>query len=325
MFQHLRPVLIPKVTAGTERKHNRTNFTWNQLCLLAPAWSSAAMDKSIRALLLLLSLLSIHTVCVCGEGFALAPIELAPIPCNDKAVEKLSRLAATYINEDRTDGYKFALNRIANVHLHAQVSIETNACRGKPPGVVVILCQRVICSCLTREVGWKVIFPSVVAEISKHPCEKRKPNIDRFNQPWPIFMSVGSHSRRFVFCCQKWQRTVKLLIRNHPLTLSQRADSHSGERIMELNSASSRTYCGPQTLVWEPLDYIKDVKNSSNYISVQPHRLKTSINICCLHFVVNGFHQCMSLIINVTLKLKYRLLCHEMRSHPLSRLVKKGL
>ncbi|XP_044056253.1 alpha-2-HS-glycoprotein [Siniperca chuatsi] len=78
------------------------------------------MDKSICTLVLLLSLLSIHTLCVYAEGFALGPIELAPIPCNDKAVEKLSRLAATYINEDRTDGYKFALNRIANVHLHAQ-------------------------------------------------------------------------------------------------------------------------------------------------------------------------------------------------------------
>ncbi|KAM8745472.1 alpha-2-HS-glycoprotein [Acanthopagrus schlegelii] len=75
------------------------------------------MDKSICTVLLLLSLLSIHTVC---EGFALTPIELAPIPCNDKAVEKLSRLAVTYINEDRNNGYKFALNRIANVHLHAQ-------------------------------------------------------------------------------------------------------------------------------------------------------------------------------------------------------------
>uniref|UniRef100_A0A3Q1EDD1 Si:ch211-262h13.5 n=1 Tax=Acanthochromis polyacanthus TaxID=80966 RepID=A0A3Q1EDD1_9TELE len=78
------------------------------------------MDKSVLTLLLLISLLSIHTVCVYGEGFVLMPIELAPIPCNDKAVEKLSRLAVTYINEDRTDGYKFALNRIANVHLHAQ-------------------------------------------------------------------------------------------------------------------------------------------------------------------------------------------------------------
>ncbi|KAM9385352.1 fetuin-B [Pholidichthys leucotaenia] len=48
------------------------------------------------------------------------PVELAPIPCNDKAVEKLSRLAVTYINEDRKEGYKFALNRVANVHLHAQ-------------------------------------------------------------------------------------------------------------------------------------------------------------------------------------------------------------
>ncbi|XP_029906014.1 alpha-2-HS-glycoprotein [Myripristis murdjan] len=78
------------------------------------------MDKSIWTLLLLLSLLSIQTVPVYGEGLLLAPIELAPIPCNDKAVEKLSRLAVTYINEDRADGYKFALNRIANVHLHAQ-------------------------------------------------------------------------------------------------------------------------------------------------------------------------------------------------------------
>ncbi|XP_071773430.1 alpha-2-HS-glycoprotein [Centroberyx gerrardi] len=79
------------------------------------------MDKSIWTLLQLLSLLSIQfTLSVYGEGLALGPIELAPIPCNDKAVEKLSRLAVTYINEDRADGYKFALNRIANVHLHAQ-------------------------------------------------------------------------------------------------------------------------------------------------------------------------------------------------------------
>ncbi|GAA6221343.1 alpha-2-HS-glycoprotein-like [Lates japonicus] len=74
------------------------------------------MAKSICTLVLLLPLLSI----VLGEGVVLAPIELAPIPCNDKAVEKLSRLAVTYINEDREDGYKFALNRIANVYLQAQ-------------------------------------------------------------------------------------------------------------------------------------------------------------------------------------------------------------
>ncbi|KAM9763121.1 alpha-2-HS-glycoprotein isoform 1-T1 [Menidia menidia] len=66
---------------------------------------------------LFLFLLTFH---VFGEGFVLMPIELAPIPCNDKAVEKLSRLAVTYINEDRTEGYKFALNRITNVYLHAQ-------------------------------------------------------------------------------------------------------------------------------------------------------------------------------------------------------------
>lgn len=86
------------------------------------------MDGSSCTLLLLLSLMCIQTLRVSAEGFALAPIELAPIPCNDKAVEKLSRLATTYINEDRTDGYKFALNRVANVHLHAQVSTRTNAC-----------------------------------------------------------------------------------------------------------------------------------------------------------------------------------------------------
>ncbi|XP_039983912.1 fetuin-B [Xiphias gladius] len=74
------------------------------------------MVESVCTVVLLLSLLST----VYGEGFALAPSELAPIPCNDKAVEKLSRLAVTYINEDRHEGYKFALNRIANVHLHAQ-------------------------------------------------------------------------------------------------------------------------------------------------------------------------------------------------------------
>ncbi|KAK2835205.1 hypothetical protein Q5P01_015689 [Channa striata] len=74
------------------------------------------MGKPVCTLLLLSPwLLFAHS-----EDFVLAPIELAPIPCNDKAVEKLSRLAVTYINEDRTEGYKFALNRIANVHLHAQ-------------------------------------------------------------------------------------------------------------------------------------------------------------------------------------------------------------
>lgn len=88
------------------------------------------MNKSICAFLWLLSLLSTLRVHVAGEGFALTPIQLAPVPCNDKAVEKLSRLAITYINEDRTDGYKFALNRVANVHLHAQVSTAQKAAWG---------------------------------------------------------------------------------------------------------------------------------------------------------------------------------------------------
>ncbi|KAM6963130.1 alpha-2-HS-glycoprotein 1 [Aplochiton taeniatus] len=48
------------------------------------------------------------------------PGGLVPAPCNDRVVEKLSRLAVTYVNEDREEGYKFALDRVANVHLHAQ-------------------------------------------------------------------------------------------------------------------------------------------------------------------------------------------------------------
>lgn len=124
------------------------------------------MDRTICTLLLLLSLPPI----VHGEDFALAPIELAPIPCNDKAVEKLSRLAVTYINEDRTDGYKFALNRIANVHLHAQVSTEINAQQERVPEVVVISCQWESASCFTKELGWRGYFSSVVTEITKQPC-----------------------------------------------------------------------------------------------------------------------------------------------------------
>lgn len=44
----------------------------------------------------------------------------------------------------------------------------------------------------------------------------------------------------------------------------------------EIKLCFSRTYCSPQTLVWEPVDYIKDMKNSSNYISVQPPRNKNN-------------------------------------------------
>ncbi|KAJ8374363.1 hypothetical protein SKAU_G00049430 [Synaphobranchus kaupii] len=47
-------------------------------------------------------------------------IEIIPLPCNDKTVEKIGRLALTYINEDRAAGYKFSLNTITNVHLHVQ-------------------------------------------------------------------------------------------------------------------------------------------------------------------------------------------------------------
>ncbi|XP_058257486.1 alpha-2-HS-glycoprotein [Hemibagrus wyckioides] len=45
---------------------------------------------------------------------------LSPVPCDDKSVMKLARLAVNYINEDRQEGYKFALNRIFNVHVHPQ-------------------------------------------------------------------------------------------------------------------------------------------------------------------------------------------------------------
>ncbi|XP_028299707.1 uncharacterized protein LOC114461660 [Gouania willdenowi] len=81
---------------------------------------NCCVSMDYKAILISFVLLSFHTLSVCGDGFVLMPVELAPVPCNDKAVGKLSRLAVTYINEDRTEGYKFALNRVANVHLHAQ-------------------------------------------------------------------------------------------------------------------------------------------------------------------------------------------------------------
>lgn len=93
----------------------------------------------IGPLLLPLLLLSSHSVCGRSEQLSLTPVELAPVPCNDKAVGKLSRLAMTYINEDRPDGYKFALNRVANVHLHAQVSAAAPTARERSPLLGVIL------------------------------------------------------------------------------------------------------------------------------------------------------------------------------------------
>lgn len=121
-------VLIPKVTAETEHKHRGTNFTLHS----APVGKrSATMDRSCPFLLLVLSC---YSVCVHSEELSLTPLELAPVPCNDKAVGKLSRLAMTYINEDRPDGYKFALNRVANVHLHAQVSTAAEQSAGNSCG-----------------------------------------------------------------------------------------------------------------------------------------------------------------------------------------------
>lgn len=58
--------------------------------------------------------LTANIFCVLGTN-------LVHVPCDDKIVEKLSRLAVTYINEDRQTGYKFALNRITNVQAHQQV------------------------------------------------------------------------------------------------------------------------------------------------------------------------------------------------------------
>ncbi|XDV21857.1 hypothetical protein PO909_026874 [Leuciscus waleckii] len=57
--------------------------------------------------------LAANILCVLGTN-------LVHVPCDDKIVEKLSRLAVTYINEDRQTGYKFALNRITNVQAHQQ-------------------------------------------------------------------------------------------------------------------------------------------------------------------------------------------------------------
>ncbi|KAK7127242.1 hypothetical protein R3I94_018431 [Phoxinus phoxinus] len=59
--------------------------------------------------------LAANILCVLGTNFA-----VVHVPCDDKIVEKLSRLAVTYINEDRQTGYKFALNRITNVQAHQQ-------------------------------------------------------------------------------------------------------------------------------------------------------------------------------------------------------------
>ncbi|XP_056095979.1 fetuin-B [Rhinichthys klamathensis goyatoka] len=57
--------------------------------------------------------LAANILCVLGTN-------LVHVPCDDKIVEKLSRLAVTYINEDRQTGYKFALNRITNVQAYQQ-------------------------------------------------------------------------------------------------------------------------------------------------------------------------------------------------------------
>uniref|UniRef100_A0A673ID55 Si:ch211-262h13.5 n=1 Tax=Sinocyclocheilus rhinocerous TaxID=307959 RepID=A0A673ID55_9TELE len=57
--------------------------------------------------------LTANILCVSGTS-------LVHVPCDDKTVEKLSRLVVTYVNEDRQTGYKFALNRITNVQAHQQ-------------------------------------------------------------------------------------------------------------------------------------------------------------------------------------------------------------
>lgn len=57
--------------------------------------------------------LTANILCVFGTS-------LVHVPCDDKTVEKLSRLAVTYINEDRQTGYKFSLNRVTNIQAHQQ-------------------------------------------------------------------------------------------------------------------------------------------------------------------------------------------------------------
>lgn len=85
---------------------------------LALSFSWAVFHLVLSLWFLLLG--GIHVAVSDGSDFMMMPVDLAPVPCSDPAVGKLSRLAVTYINEDRDDGYKFALNRVANVHLHAQ-------------------------------------------------------------------------------------------------------------------------------------------------------------------------------------------------------------
>ncbi|MBN3322043.1 FETUB protein, partial [Atractosteus spatula] len=46
--------------------------------------------------------------------------DIFPAPCSDRTVAHRAQLALSYINEDRTEGYKFSLNRVNNVHLHEQ-------------------------------------------------------------------------------------------------------------------------------------------------------------------------------------------------------------
>lgn len=130
------------------------------------------MNKPVCVLLWLLSLLSTLRVRVAAEGSALTPIQLAPVPCNDKAVEKLSRLATTYINEDRAEGYKFALNRVANVHLHAQVSTAQKSSLGlllhSVSEVIFLFFFFPFFPCLTRE----SLFSSPLMKHENNPVMK---------------------------------------------------------------------------------------------------------------------------------------------------------
>lgn len=178
-------VLIPKVAAeGTDCQHRRTNFALNALCSEAAAWDlfiitvclsvRAAMSRSACCILLLLPGLLLSCARLVGaDGFSLTPIELSPIPCNDKTVGKLSRLAITYLNEDRPDGYKFALNRVANVHLHAQVGTAP-AAGSQTPQAAWGSCHPAsagLCPIFIRGGAAEGLFsPRFPGEISKQLC-----------------------------------------------------------------------------------------------------------------------------------------------------------
>ncbi|XP_030647393.1 fetuin-B [Chanos chanos] len=88
------------------------NSTWELMLVLA----SRTHKGNIRMQTFIWMFFIAHLALVSATG----TVDLTHVPCDDKNVEKLARLAITHINEDRQTGYKFALNRISNVQLQDQ-------------------------------------------------------------------------------------------------------------------------------------------------------------------------------------------------------------